>query len=306
VKQISNYHRTILRADISPLRHFVDAEEDAERNERGAGTTEGLYVFDLVGTGFLWHQVRHIMTILFLVGSGVEKPSIVDTLMNTGFTNSYLPASIASPPLPSPPLPPRFSSHSENDFPLPLVPTKPQYRMADAHPLMLWECGFSDSDVQWQDDDNGSLMPSSTAPQSREMNDVFRALHAIWTKDLITTSLASLFLQASQSIPPSSSDNPSSLQPGAPYRHRKSHTPSAVAYDLGGGTSREERKYIPILELRRGERIDDVNKRWAGGARGVKATEKMRLRREEGDRERAAVASASGSTEDTKVGIDDV
>ncbi|KAL8671566.1 MAG: hypothetical protein Q9168_003928, partial [Polycauliona sp. 1 TL-2023] len=66
-----------------------------------------LYAFKVRGSGFLWHQVRHMIAILFLIGQGLEPPSLITSLLNT-------------------------STH----------PEKPTYEMADPFPLVLEECHF--------------------------------------------------------------------------------------------------------------------------------------------------------------------
>lgn len=103
-KQISNFKRTILRAEISP----VDGQD-------------GIYVFDLVGTAFLYNQVRHIVAVLFLIGSGMEKPDVMSSLLDTD-----------------------------------VVDRKPEYQMADGLPLVLWDCAYEENDVQWRVDDEES------------------------------------------------------------------------------------------------------------------------------------------------------
>jgi hypothetical protein len=74
-KQITNFHRCVIRAQISP----VSPE---------SGGDNRVYVFDLVGSAFLYHQVRHIMAVLFLVGTGVEQPSTISALMNVSHAES--------------------------------------------------------------------------------------------------------------------------------------------------------------------------------------------------------------------------
>lgn len=39
-------------------------------------------VFTLEGQGFLWHQVRCVMGLLFLVGNGTESPQIIHQLLD--------------------------------------------------------------------------------------------------------------------------------------------------------------------------------------------------------------------------------
>ncbi|KAG1744402.1 pseudouridine synthase [Suillus lakei] len=73
---------------------------------------------------FLYHQVRHIMAVLFLVGTGLEQPSIISALMNV------------SPE----------TSNTSPESELPLVCRKPEYQMADALPLTLWDCECANSE----------------------------------------------------------------------------------------------------------------------------------------------------------------
>lgn len=61
-KQITNYTRNILSSEIQHI-------------------SGDIYCFDLVGSAFLWHQVRCMMAILFLVGQGLEEPFVVTDLL---------------------------------------------------------------------------------------------------------------------------------------------------------------------------------------------------------------------------------
>lgn len=59
--------------------------ENKESGERGYGDGGDGYemcVATIEGQAFLWHQVRALMAILFLVGEGKEQPSIVATLLD--------------------------------------------------------------------------------------------------------------------------------------------------------------------------------------------------------------------------------
>ncbi|KAK9339982.1 pseudouridine synthase [Lipomyces starkeyi] len=102
-KQITNFNRYILHADITRVNHQFRVDGDDE-----------VYVFDLKGTAFLWHQVRCIMGVLLLVGQGLEKPDIVEKLLDV---KQY--------------------------------PCKPIYDMASDTPLVLYNCEFGD-DVKWK------------------------------------------------------------------------------------------------------------------------------------------------------------
>ncbi|EEB07856.1 tRNA-pseudouridine synthase [Schizosaccharomyces japonicus yFS275] len=95
-KQITNYNRGILHSKII----CVDPQKQ-------------LYAFDLQGTAFLWHQVRCMMAILFLVGQHLEPVDIVSELLNV----------------------------EKN-------PCKPVYDMASDLPLVLYDCVFDN--IQWE------------------------------------------------------------------------------------------------------------------------------------------------------------
>ncbi|ODQ54698.1 tRNA pseudouridine synthase [Saitoella complicata NRRL Y-17804] len=100
-KQITNFKRGVKRATISPV---------SDENQQGA---LGMFVFDLEGTAFLWHQVRCMVAILLLVGQGHEKATIVRDLLDVE----------------------KF-------------PTKPVYDMASDLPLVLYDCEFEG--VKWE------------------------------------------------------------------------------------------------------------------------------------------------------------
>lgn len=136
-KQIENFNRRIFHADIEELdpsqnpvgyvgklgfqqyaspdagtgRHFLDDSGNAQ------ASTPTIYAFTLHGSAFLWHQVRHMVAILFLVGQGLEAPPLVDELLNV-----------------------------DNN------PCKPHYEMADDAPLVLWDCIFPQEESGSRDD----------------------------------------------------------------------------------------------------------------------------------------------------------
>lgn len=120
-KQITNFERVIFFADIEEVEDytsslaFVNGEsfiDDPVREKIGSESeAPKVYTFTLHGSAFLWHQVRHMVAILFLVGQGLEKPSIVTELMDI----------------------------EKN-------PGRPTYEMATDTPLVLWDCIFPHED----------------------------------------------------------------------------------------------------------------------------------------------------------------
>ncbi|KAH7882178.1 pseudouridine synthase [Phlebopus sp. FC_14] len=212
-KQLKAFHRRILRAEISPA----------------AGQGNGqLYVFDLVGSAFLYHQVRHIMAVLLLVGAGLEPPSIIPTLMNVDGTET----SASGSPL------------------LETVDRKPVYEMADGLPLMLWDCAFADSDVQWQTDDGfaNTGLPS----------DLVHKLDSVYQRSLIQTTIEAHFLVAADQYRPRTGDT----TPAA--RVPLSDTP-LPGVPLGGGSYRRAAKYVPLLSRQRLDHVEVANERWRNG-----------------------------------------
>ncbi|KAI7864730.1 pseudouridine synthase [Spinellus fusiger] len=96
-KNIINYERTVLSLTLQPV-----SSEDKSK-------TANFYEMELRGTSFLWHQVRYMMSVLFLVGQGLESPEVVRTLLDVQS-----------------------------------VPSKPGYPLASDIPLLLHDCEFKD------------------------------------------------------------------------------------------------------------------------------------------------------------------
>ena len=126
MKQIDNFERIIHHSSIeavnpktNPLGYVGKAGYQAKEDsipytdlatpDTVSQSTPQVYSFNLHGSAFLWHQVRHMVSILFLVGQGLESPSIVPELLDI----------------------------SKN-------PCKPTYSMADDAPLVLEDCIFPD------------------------------------------------------------------------------------------------------------------------------------------------------------------
>ena len=96
VEQVSNFTRTIHRADIVRV------------NGGNGGSSQDVYFFEIMGQAFLWHQIRCMVSDLFLVGRGLEDPTVVRELLDV-------------------------EKH----------PGKPSYPLADEKPLVLHDCAFT-------------------------------------------------------------------------------------------------------------------------------------------------------------------
>ncbi|KAI9673813.1 MAG: hypothetical protein M1829_003931 [Trizodia sp. TS-e1964] len=115
-KQISNFERRIFHSDIEEVKPsaglaFLWRPEFSGKHYTGGGNADDVfpkvYTFTLHGSAFLWHQVRHMVAVLFLVGQGLEAPSVVSELLDVERS-----------------------------------PCRPLYEMATDAPLVLWDCIF--------------------------------------------------------------------------------------------------------------------------------------------------------------------
>ena len=114
---ITNFRRTILSVDLQPVPGFrgaAPAEVATPLVDGLPPATEPQAVWELTVSGyaFLWHQVRCMVAILFLVGERKEAPSIVRELLD-----------------------------------IERYPARPQYEMASDAPLLLYSIGYED--VAW-------------------------------------------------------------------------------------------------------------------------------------------------------------
>ncbi|KAJ6835445.1 tRNA pseudouridine(38/39) synthase isoform X2 [Iris pallida] len=92
---VKNYKRQITNFTISSCYQRSDADE--------------LWAMTIRGSAFLWHQVRCMVAVLFMIGQGLESPNVLDELLDIKKT-----------------------------------PRKPQYIMAPELPLILCFCEFED------------------------------------------------------------------------------------------------------------------------------------------------------------------
>ncbi|KAI7887802.1 pseudouridine synthase [Mucor mucedo] len=97
-KNVLSYERHILSMKIEPVQHTTT-------DTVGEGTD--FYEVQLKGTAFLWHQVRFMMSVLFLVGQGLEPAETVRDLLD-----------------------------------IEKVPSKPDFPMSSDLPLVLYDCEF--------------------------------------------------------------------------------------------------------------------------------------------------------------------
>lgn len=110
--------RSFCKFSPENTRHCVRKIFSIEFNEISPNT--GLWYFQIIGSGFIWHQIRCIAAILFMVGDGYEKPTIVKDLLD-----------------------------------IKKYPGRPQYNFADPKPLVFWVAHYPES-VVWVKPEEGS------------------------------------------------------------------------------------------------------------------------------------------------------
>lgn len=122
-KQITDFHRRIFHADIELLnqndgpaayvgRTGFTADKDSEISHvetitGNRAAAPQVYAFVVHGSAFLWHQVRHMAAVLFLIGQGLEPPELITDLLD-----------------------------------IEKIPRRPMYEIASDAPLILWNCVF--------------------------------------------------------------------------------------------------------------------------------------------------------------------
>lgn len=115
-----NFERRILKAEIVEVKDAETALPYLDRDEFRPSSTSNygladassqklpkVYYFHVRGTAFLWHQIRCMVSVIFMVGQGLEDPSIIDRLLD-----------------------------------IEAEPRRPGYQLADEMPLVLWDCVF--------------------------------------------------------------------------------------------------------------------------------------------------------------------
>jgi tRNA pseudouridine38/39 synthase len=110
--------KKVLSASIFPADHSTFGRSISE-SLTFSNNPYDIMIFEISAHGFLWHQIRCIMAVLFLVGEGKEKENVVSDLLDLRKT-----------------------------------PNKPQYQLSSGLPLVLYQCDYNKDDVnEWIGDE---------------------------------------------------------------------------------------------------------------------------------------------------------
>ncbi|MCJ1473713.1 hypothetical protein MMC13_002364 [Lambiella insularis] len=252
-KQIDNFQRRIFHAEIrevdpsSEPAAYISSPDfyeyspsppsnghlNAEAPNRNTLTPK-LYMFVLHGSAFLWHQVRHMIAVLFLVGQGLESPEIVSRLLDIAET-----------------------------------PQRPLYEMAEDAPLVLWDCIFPREGSNSREDALEWIyvgdQPSSDRPKPVKGNGKFGLggvvddVWKIWRQRKMDEVLAGMLLNV---VVKQGKDGGVARTGVTEQGKEIVRTGSGKVY-YGGDSARLRGRYVPLMERPRMESVEDVNSKYA-------------------------------------------
>lgn len=114
---VMTFKRAIISFTVNKIRidnedkTVKDESEKWEADRREEPLLDGYEMCEAVilGSAFLWHQVRCMVSVLLMIGQGLEEPAVIDWLLDTD-----------------------------------CCPQRPQYNMALEFPLVLYDCVYDD------------------------------------------------------------------------------------------------------------------------------------------------------------------
>ena len=247
-RRITTYERSVTHVDIEEVKQqsgpmaFVERLQLAKNaapprhvQSESASQTSGpkVYTFTVHGSAFLWHQVRNMVAILFLVGQRLESPSIVDELLDV----------------------------EKN-------PSRPTYEMASDAPLVMWDCIFPmdkrrglDDELEWIYAGDAKTLESLTTKGDGKYGTggVVDEMWSNWRKHKIDETLASVLLDLVVSQGDDSAFERGGFKDLEPRYYR-----SQKLVD-GSETARLVGKYVPVMEKSKMESVDVQNARYRTG-----------------------------------------
>ncbi|RGP72705.1 hypothetical protein FLONG3_6713 [Fusarium longipes] len=256
-KQITNFVRTIYEADIEEVPDvssslpYLSGSQFAPADGLPADGVvyPKVYSFNVRGSAFLWHQIRHMVAVLFLAGQRLEKPDVVTTMLDVASN-----------------------------------PCKPNYVMADEVPLVLWDCIFPsendapvDPTAKKTDGLDWVYLADDPALSKPGPYGVMDGMWAHWRERKLDELLSNQLLQM---VSTQRSKDPS-RQIARPEPTGKQAN-SVVVYE-GGNVGRMGGRYVPLLKKDKLQSPEEQNERYAI-RKGYASSEDMRTQRGIGKR----------------------
>lgn len=257
-KQTDNFERRIFHADIEeidshhgPVGYVGEPGfRQYEHPDKAPGShlvddpacqpsTPIIYTFTLHGSAFLWHQVRHMVAILFLIGQGLEPLSLVDDLLDISKT-----------------------------------PARPQYEMADDAPLVLWDCIFpqqgadsSTNALEWvyvgdETAQGVNRVGGAKSAGKYGYGGVVDDLWKVWRGRKMDEVLAGCLLDVVVGRAGNGTDGSATGATGMEDASGGNSKGSQKVF-LGGDAPRLVGAYVPVMRKPRMESVEVLNKRYA-------------------------------------------
>ncbi|KAG5979148.1 hypothetical protein E4U55_005498 [Claviceps digitariae] len=258
-KQITNFRRRIFESDIVQVQDASSALPFLQRKGyssssssspsssslASAGPYPKVYYFHVRGSAFLWHQIRHMVAILFLVGQRLESPALVSELLNT----------------------------DKN-------PCRPSYVMADEVPLVLWDCIFPDlatpAEQDNQDDHRridcmnwiyvGDEYPPNKFGQFGVMESTWRLWRGHKMDELLSAQLLDKISQQGQQQQQRGCVTGDTVPPhGDEGRRINAKTGGGASERIfeGGNGGRLGGRYVPVMKKELLQPVEEQNDRYA-------------------------------------------
>ncbi|KAJ1722392.1 pseudouridine synthase deg1 [Coemansia erecta] len=217
-KQIKNFERTVLSIAITEVPQSMRVAGN------GAAAEGRWWQLELRGTAFLWHQVRCMMAVLFLVGQRLETPDIVDRMMDVRQMDG-----------------------------------KPEYEMAADAPLVLADCAFDAEDVEWNyvhggGEEYGNMRALDEA--------VAREWGALQTRALMAGALLET-LRTTRVPVKGQGEGRGAAWDECRESALARKTGGGVRSVLGGGQVRHVSRYVKMAERKRALPVEVRNRAWA-------------------------------------------
>ncbi|PKS09748.1 hypothetical protein jhhlp_004369 [Lomentospora prolificans] len=256
-KQITNFEREIFDADVVEV---PDARANlpflsgpAMRRAGGSADEPPLpktYAFVVKGSAFLWHQIRCMVSILFLVGQGLEPASLISDMLDVEKT-----------------------------------PSRTTYIMAHDVPLVLWDCVFPEETDPARKDALNWVYPSQEC--EGDYYGAMAVLDSAWTTwrerqidEILSAQLAGRIAEG---------DAPERWnaggvvaqeaavggQPAKNNKKKKKGRPVKAKIFEGGNNGRLVGSYVPVMKLKKMMTPEQVNDQYAKKM-GFENAEQMR------------------------------
>lgn len=111
-ENVEYFGRCVLSASLAPVAptpvyDVLKTHQTGALDDPSSAHWNTMYEFTIMGSAFLWHQIRYMVAVIFMVGRGQERPTIVRDLLD-----------------------------------LTKYPAKPVFTMASEIPLILYDVGY--------------------------------------------------------------------------------------------------------------------------------------------------------------------